>query len=179
MILAVALVAMLVSAAQALTPDVYPHDGGKKFDKWPCEYIKQDLCEFPVKLKIPYFVSIPKCDDLKITLNQVECSKDSDWPCFEGCTTFDIKGNFDYILYASISQELIDGDFDVLFTEVDGVDIDDDDEIELEACEHEVEICVTLKKADLHDNGGVTAGDTETVAYVQLEIKPAADCNTL
>ena len=109
-LIAVAVVALLATSAQALGPD--PDTGkmgdhtGIKVDPikmnviWPFEYKALDLCVIPVKMKVGVFVQVEKCYDRKIILNQVECgdigkNSSGDWPCYLGCETIKVRANID------------------------------------------------------------------------------------
>jgi hypothetical protein len=109
-LIAVAVVALLATSAQALGPD--PHTGkldkhtGIKVDPikmdvlWPFEYKALDLCVIPVKMKIGLFVQIEECHKRKIVLQQVECgdigkNTQGDWPCYKGCEDIKVRANFD------------------------------------------------------------------------------------
>jgi hypothetical protein len=164
MLLVVAVVALLVSAAQAIDTT---YKGGKKYDSWPTQYVKQFLCKIPVKMCIPWYVVLKDCDKKVINLTQYICADETKWPCFSGCTKFTVEANFDYILYASLNSadKKMDGSWSVKFTGGDG-------SIMGSACNTEFEICVDLKRADLHPGSTAEAGTTVEVHKVKIEVIP-------
>ena len=106
-LIAVAVVALLATSAQALGPD--PHTGGGNSPAikvnieqmhigWPFEYKALDLCVIPVYMNVGYYVQVEKCNERKIKLVQVECGdmeKGSDWPCYQDCEDVKVRANFE------------------------------------------------------------------------------------
>jgi hypothetical protein len=110
-LIAIAVIALVASAAQALGPD--PHFfpiGGKdditiKVDNgsydigWPFEYKALTICTIPVYMNVGYYVEIDDCDGRKIELQQVDCGDigkgSGDWPCYLDCETVKFRSNFE------------------------------------------------------------------------------------
>jgi hypothetical protein len=182
-LIAVAVVALLATSAQALGPD--PSTGkqgdhtGIKVDPlemqvfWPFEYKALDLCVIPVKMKVGVFVQIEKCYKLKIILNQVECgdigkNNTGEWPCYLGCTNIKVRANIDVKLglkKAKIGNVL--DKWEAYFT--------DGDTIDGGAGWITHEICVKAWKAQLFRGevgDAAMAGEVVDVGTVTVTVKP-------
>jgi hypothetical protein len=181
-LIAVAVVALLATSAQAFGPE--PHYGaqgpnkGIKIDPikmdifWPfVEYKALDLCQIPVKMKIGVFVQIEKCHEKKIVLSQVDCAdmgknSSGDWPCYKGCTTIKVRSNFDVKLAltkAKVGPVL--QDWSAYFTGADTVDAG--------TGWNALEICVDAWKANLYAQEVLgQAGETFDVGTVTVTVKP-------
>lgn len=182
-LIAVAVVALLATSAQALGPD--PSTGklgdhtGIKVDPlkmqvfWPFEYKALDLCVIPVKMKVGVFVQIEKCYDRKIILNQVECgdigkNNSGEWPCYLGCETIKVRANIDVKLGLNKAKvgSVLDK-WEAYFT--DGNTIDGG------AGWISHEICVKAWKAQLWSNtigDAAMAGSEVNVGTVTVTVKP-------
>lgn len=84
---------------------------GTWYKQWPgtvtvtTEYTAIDLCCIPVYLEVGMYAEIYQCGNQKITLKQVPCSQityagghGNDYPCYQGCTNFGVRGNFPMLL---------------------------------------------------------------------------------
>ena len=182
-LIAVAVVALLATSAQALGPD--PDTGkmgdhtGIKVDPikmnviWPFEYKALDLCVIPVKMKVGVFVQVEKCYDRKIVLNQVECgdigkNSSGDWPCYLGCETIKVRANIDVKLGLNKAKvgNVIDA-WDAYFT--------DGNTVAGGAGWVSHEICVKAWKAQLFRGEigqAAMAGDVVDVGTVTVTVKP-------
>lgn len=105
-LIAIAVVALLATSAQALGPD--PHTGGGNNPAikvnhesmtigWPFEYKALPMCEIPVYMNVGHYVQVEKCNERKIKLVQVPCEDigKSDWPCYYDCENVKIRANFE------------------------------------------------------------------------------------
>ena len=181
-LIAVAVVALLATSAQALGPDAHTgkldkHTGIKvdpiKMDVlWPfVEYKALPLCVIPVKMKIGLFVQIEECHKRKIILNQVECgdigkNTSGDWPCYLGCTTIKVRANFDAKL--GLDKAKVGGVLDkweAYFTDGDTVDA--------VAGWVSHEICVKAWRAKLYSVAAAAKADEVIdVGTVTVTVKP-------
>ncbi|MHC4168500.1 MAG: hypothetical protein ACYSWQ_16230 [Planctomycetota bacterium] len=181
-LIAVTVVALLATAAQAYGPDP---DTGKQGDHtgikvdpikmdifWPfVEYKALDLCVIPVKMEIGVFVQIEKCHDRKIILKQVECgdigkNAQGDWPCYKGCETIKVRSNFDVKLGLKLNKvgPVIDK-WSAEFTGGDTVDGG--------TGWNSLEICVKAWKAKLYEQEVLgKAGEKFDVGTVTVTVKP-------
>ena len=73
-------------------------------ETWKYEPI--EICKFPVFMDVGHYVQLKECHKRKIELKQVDCEeigKDgSNFPCYKGCETIQVKANFPAIFSASI-----------------------------------------------------------------------------
>jgi len=184
-LIAIAVLVFVTSAAKAAGPDVHRFDeNGEKasikvdMEKitvgWPFEYTALTLCEMPVKMNVGYFVQIKDCDDKKIELKQVKCAdiNQSKWPCYSACTKFTVYSNFK----AELGTKLVKGSAGIIKdwkayykTSTDTpstlvVDITG-------TSGKEVEVCVDAWEAQLL--AATTHGETVTVGSLQITVKPA------
>lgn len=181
-LIAVAVVALLATSAQALGPD--PHTGkmdkhtGIKVDPidmsvfWPFEFKALDLCVIPVKMKVGVFVQIEECNKRKIVLKQVECgdigkNAQGDWPCYKGCETIKVRANIDVKLGLNKAKvgPILDK-WEAFFTDGDTVDGG--------AGWVSHEICVEAWRAKLFEAEAedAMAGDEVDVGTVTVTVKP-------
>jgi hypothetical protein len=181
-LIAVAVVALLATSAQALGPE--PHTGkmggnqGVKVDPqnmsifWPFEYKALDLCVIPVKMKVGVFVQIEECHKRKIVIKQVECgdigkNSQGDWPCYKGCETIKVRANIDVKLGLKTAKvgPILDK-WSASFT--------DGDTVAGGAGWVPHEICVTAWKAKLFeaDASAAMAGSEVHVGDVTVTVKP-------
>jgi len=109
-LIAIAVVALLTTAANAAIVDWYGHIDKNRIVKvdgketatmrWPYEIVYQKLiiCTIPVYMKVGMYVEIEKCDEKKVVLEQVECGTigkgGNDFPCYEGNVSFNARANF-------------------------------------------------------------------------------------
>jgi len=126
-LIAIAVVALVASAAQALGPDPHFFPIGGTDDitiksdfqeldiGWPFEYKAITICTVPVYMNVGYYVEIDDCDGRKIELKQVDCGDidkaAGDWPCYLDCETIKIRSNFEVKLGTKLVKigPVIDG----------------------------------------------------------------------
>jgi hypothetical protein len=175
-LIAIAVVALLATSAQALGPD--PHTGNFQDGQsikvniqqmdigWPFEYKALDLCTIPVYMHVGFFVQVYKCQDRKIKLVQVECGDigkgGGDWPCYKDCEKVKVRANFEAKLGLSKSKE--GGVLDQWSAYFNGTST-----VDASGNWNEIEICVDAWKANLLKN---TPGKEIKVGTVTLTVKP-------
>lgn len=84
---------------------------GTWYKQWPgtvtvtTNYTALDLCCIPVYLEIGMYAEVWNCGNQKIVLKQVPCTGTGgigktagDYPCYNGCTNFGVRGNFPMLL---------------------------------------------------------------------------------
>ena len=178
-LIAIAVVALLATSAQALGPD--PHtgliDGTHQSIKiniqnmdigWPVEYKALDLCVIPVYMHVGYFVDVAECI-IAIKLVQVGCGDIEkgvgDWPCYLDCKTVLIRANFKVKLGLRLEKnragEDIIGEWDAYFGRSDVIAGD--------GSWHTKRVCVKAWKARLQNH---PAGEQVRVGKVTLTVKP-------
>ena len=178
--IAIAVVALLATSAQALGPD--PHTGNMNGGKeqsikvniqkmqigWPFEYKALDLCVIPVYMHVGYFVQVEKCYDRKIKLVQVECADvgkgSGDWPCYKDCEKLKIRANFEVKLGTKLTKigSVIDGNNWRAYFK-------GNDTIDAVAGWQEVEVCVESWKSKLYNNA---PGTEIKVGELHITVKP-------
>ncbi len=109
-LIAIAVVALLATSAQAALSEHYFDFGdhrGVKVDgkltptyRWPgsWSYNALTICNIPIVMDVGMYVKVIGCDTKKITLQQVNCAdigKGGKYPCYKGCTDFDVIANFE------------------------------------------------------------------------------------
>jgi hypothetical protein len=103
-LIAIAIVALFVTAASAAV------NPAKYDDHWPYEYVAVDICVIPVYMDVGMYVQIKDCGKKKIVLKQVNCeeiekSPTDDFPCYKGCSEFEIRANFEAKLGTHLEKE--------------------------------------------------------------------------
>jgi hypothetical protein len=170
-LIAIALVAFLASTAPADIEVYYwgfdpetgsvsgiDKDTGTKVDGnekvyWPYEYKEVAVCVMPVKMEIGMYVEVQDCKDKKIILHQVDCGDinkgTGDFPCYLGCTEFEVRANFD----VKMGTKLVKGDTGVI-DKWEGY-YDGGDVVPGDGGNHKVKVCVKAWKARLwnHEKG--------------------------
>jgi hypothetical protein len=174
-LIAIAVVALLATSAQALGPE--PHTGGgnspaikvnlEKIEiGWPFEYKALDLCVIPVYMHVGYFVQVEKCNERKIKLVQVDCADigkgGGDWPCYKDCENVKVRANFEVKLGLKKSKigDVLK-DWSAYFQGGDVVAGD--------GAWHTVTVCVDAWKAQLYKNA---PGTSVKVGEVTITVKP-------
>jgi hypothetical protein len=101
-IIALAVVALMVTVAQAGDPSI------KRDGDWPWTYKAIDLCTMPVYMDVGHYVQLEKCHDRKIHLKQVDCDSigkgGGDFPCYTDCEKIKVRANFPAIFGASLKK---------------------------------------------------------------------------
>ena len=113
-LIAIAVVALLATTVQAATYPAIKHEG------WPWTKIYDSLpiCTFPVVLEVGHYVQIWKCNEIKMKLEQVDCSAIGEaadkFPCYgdvdealdlhgPACVTIQARANFPAVFGATFS----------------------------------------------------------------------------
>jgi hypothetical protein len=182
-LIAIAVIALVASAAQALGPD--PHFFEKQISGeltpdiaikvnnetldigWPFEYKKVTICTIPVFMNVGYYVELEDCADRKIELQQVDCgdiSKGSgDFPCYFDCDTVRIRANF--LVEVSTDKKKMSGsimaDWD---TYVDG-----DKEVPADGSWKSITVCVKAWKVKLLNHA---PGSKVKVGDLVVQVRP-------
>jgi hypothetical protein len=138
--------------------------GEKKIENWQgyWTWFAQPVKDFPIKMKIPWFIDITNQEGWEILLEQVECAAlgrgAGDWPCFKGCNDLKVATNFNCTLLCGVNRKYLDGMWDCSVSPED-VDIPGGT----------ATVCVELWKADLLS---MPPGETMHVADVDIYVKP-------
>jgi hypothetical protein len=102
-IIAIALMCMLSTVS--FGQDGFPSGQFKIDGLWPATidiyYTPQEICRIPVYIKVGMFIQVKDCNKKKITMEQVNCPSGQSFPCYKGCTTIEVRSNFE----AQISLE--------------------------------------------------------------------------
>lgn len=173
-LIAIAVIGLLTTAAQALGPD--PHTGGGNSPAikvnvesmnigWPFEYKALDLCTMPVYMNVGYFVQVEKCNERKIKLVQVDCGDigkgGGDWPCHFDCENVKIRANFEVKLGLNFSHGSIIDKHDQYFDGANTVDNSGE--------WNTIKVCIKTWKSRLYKQ---TPGATEKVGDLTITVKP-------
>lgn len=138
--------------------------GEKKIESWQGYWVwsAQPVKDFPVKMKIPWYIKIVNEEDWEIQLEQVDCAAlgrgAGDWPCFRGCRDLIVETNFNCTLLAGVNRRYMEGKWG---TSVCPEDID--------MPGGTATVCVELWKADLLT---MPPGETMHVADVDIYVRP-------
>ncbi len=181
-LIAITVVALLATSAQALGPDPETGTYGGKYQGfkihpikmdifWPfVEYKALDLCVIPVKMEIGIMVQIEECNKKKIVLKQVECGDlglgGGDWPCYTGCVNIKVRSNFDIKL--GLKTAKIGPVLDKWKAYFDGADT-----VDAVSGWNTLTVCVDAWKAKIYEVEALpTAGQTVDVGTVTVTVKP-------
>jgi hypothetical protein len=173
-LIAIAVVALLASSAQAAGPD--PHTGGgnspaikvniEKLEiGWPFEYKALDLCVIPVYMNVGYYVQLEKCHERKVKLVQVDCGdmeKGSDWPCYQDCEDMKIRANFEAKIGAKLENKT--GVIDKMAAYFKGGDV-----VDASGDWNTITVCVEAWKTKLWEQA---PGSQVKVADLHITVKP-------
>jgi len=179
-LIAITVVALLATSAQALGPD--PHTGkmgndtGIKIDKmnmniyWPFEYKSLDLCTIPVFMDVGVMVQVEKCNERKIILKQVECgdigkNTQGDWPCYKDCEDVKIRSNINVVLGLTKAKK---GNTNVL-DQWNAYFKDGVNTVDALSGWKTITVCVDAWKAKLFE---AAPGDKIEVGEVTITVKP-------
>jgi hypothetical protein len=136
----------------------------KKIERWQgyWTWFAQPVKDFPIKMKIPWFIDITNQEGWEILLEQVECAAlgrgAGDWPCFKGCKDLKVAVNFNCTLLCGVNRKYLDGMWGCSVSPED-VDIPGGT----------ATVCVKLWNADLLS---MPPGETMHVADVDIYVKP-------
>ena len=107
--IALAVVALMVTAVQAATPEEQPDNTIKRDGDWPWTYKAIDLCKMPVYMDVGHYVQLKECHKREIRLKQVDCDSIGkvlgDFPCYTDCEDIEVRANFPAIFGASLAKE--------------------------------------------------------------------------
>jgi len=163
-LIAIALLAFLTTTVQAGDDAENPW---KFDDHWPWVYLELEICQIPVYMDVGMYVDLKDCGKKSIVLKQVSCDTigkgSGDFPCYKGCTTVQIRANFEVKLgtklytigdvikswAATLSTDIVPGDGNY----------------------HDIEVCVTAWKAQIWK---AAPGDKVLVGEVAITVKPNA-----
>jgi len=171
-LLAIAVVAFLAAIVQADTRQY-------KGDPWPTVYKPVEMCTIPVYIEVGWWIEIKDCQDLEITLEQVNCSeleivnKDADdWPCYEGCEKFKVRTNFEAELDLEFDHDsdIINKHDEGIFNETSG-DWEDPFIVSPDADWQEFEICINAWVVERWESTA-DAGDDEKVGDLIIWVVP-------
>jgi hypothetical protein len=165
--IALAVVALLATAANAQKDDA---SGGKlKIDPgdWPFTFAKIDLCTFPVLMDIGRFVEIKDCHKRELRLQQVSCPSGRGFPCHSGCEDFEARANFDAIFGARFDKNDL-GNSVVKKTKL--FFKDDINQITGDGGWHKLTICLDTWESELFKAGQF--GDKKKVGTITIDVKP-------
>jgi hypothetical protein len=178
-LIAIALVAFLASTAPAAIEVYYwgaiDKDTGVKVDGnekvyWPYEYKALDVCSMPVLMEIGMYVEVQDCTDKKMKIKQVDCGDigkgGGDFPCYLGCTSFDVRANFDVKMGGRLEKDSSTPVIDKWESYYDGGDV-----VPGDGNNHSVKICVKAWKAQLWKSAG-TIGTEIKVGTLFVTAKP-------
>jgi len=175
-LIAIAVVALLATSAQAALSEHYFDFGdhrGVKVDgkdtptfRWPYSWSYQALtiCNIPIVMDVGMYVKVIDCDKKKITLVQVNCDdigKGGKYPCYKGCTDFNVIANFEVKMGASLhkTSDLIKD----WSAEYEGGDVVP------AATTTNIKLCVKAWEAQLDKH---PAGENVSVGNVDITVKP-------
>jgi hypothetical protein len=91
-LIAIALLAFLTTTVQAGDEAENPW---KFDDHWPWVYLELEICQIPVYMDVGMYVDMKDCGKKKIVLKQITCPDGKKFPCYTGCTAFEIRANFE------------------------------------------------------------------------------------
>jgi len=177
-LIAIALVALLATSVQAGLSEHYLDfgdsaavkvDGKETVDfRWPytVSYKALKICTIPIKMDIGMYVQVKDCNKKKIVLTQVDCGdigqSTSKYPCYKGCTDFDVRANFEVKLGTSLNKI---GDIIKNWKAYyDGGDV-----VPGDGADHNIKLCVEAWEAQIYKHA---AGDQVTVGSVDITVKP-------
>jgi hypothetical protein len=173
-LIAIALVALLVTSAQAALDTHYFPIGdhhaikvdGSENVRWPYEYKALVVCNIPIKMKVGMFVQVKDCAKKKIVLQQVDCGDigkgSGDYPCYLGCVDFDVRANFEVKMGQSLHKS---GDVIVDWScFYDGGDV-----VPGDGDYHNMKVCVQAWKTAIYK---AAPGDEVSVGSINITVKP-------
>lgn len=138
--------------------------GEAKYEGWEgyWTWIAQPVKDFPVKMKIPWFIRITNEKDWVLWLAQVypNCG-DNTFPCFEGCKELKIACNFNLTLECAVVDTKMAGDWSCRYTNPN-----------IDKPGANTDVCVKVKKADLLGSLPGNPGEEKQVATLRILCKP-------
>ena len=163
-LIAIALLAFLTTTVQAGDDAENPW---KFDDHWPWVYLELEICQIPVYMDVGMYVDLKDCGKKSIVLKQVSCDTigkgSGDFPCYKGCTTVQIRANFEVKLGTKLYKI---GDVNKDWAVTLSTDI-----VPGDGNYHDSEECVTAWKAQIWK---AAPGDKVLVGEVAITVKPNA-----
>ena len=163
-LIAIALLAFLTTTVQAGDEAENPW---KFDDHWPWVYLELEICQIPVYMDVGMYVDLKDCGKKSIVLKQVSCDTigkgSGDFPCYKGCTTVQIRANFEVKLGTKLYKI---GDVIKSWAVTLSTDI-----VPGDGNYHDIEVCVTAWKAQIWK---AAPGDKVLVGEVAITVKPNA-----
>jgi hypothetical protein len=161
-IIALAVVALMVSVVQAADPSI------KKDGDWPWTYKAIDLCKFPVYMDVGHYVQLKECNKRELKLKQVDCESigkgGGDFPCYTGCEEIEVRANFPAIFGAKLAKiGPILKDTSVYWT-------DDINQIGGGGAWEKLEVCIDAWKAEIWK--AAEPDDKLQVGELTINVKP-------
>jgi hypothetical protein len=139
--------------------------GEKKIEGWQgyWTWFAQPVKDFPIKMKIPWFIDITNQEGWEIQLEQVECAVlgpayIAEWPCFRGSRDLIVAVNFNCTLLCGINKTYLAGNW--------GCSMNPED---IDMPGGTSTVCVKLWKPDLLS---APPGENMHVADVDIYVKP-------
>jgi len=181
-LIAIAVVALLATSVHAAITEHYFTAGDHKAVKvdgketptfrWPYEvsYKALTVCNIPIKMQVGYYVQVANCKDKKIILAQVGCGDigkgTADYPCYNGCVTFDVRANFEVKLGQTLHQDgdIITGGGGGWSCYYEGGDVVPND-----GDWHTMKVCVNAWKVAIYK---ALPGDEVAVGSIDITVKP-------
>ena len=163
-LIAIALLAFLTTTVQAGDDAENPW---KFDDHWPWVYLELEICQIPVYMDVGMYVDLKDCGKKSIVLKQVSCDTigkgSGDFPCYKGCTTVQIRANFEVKLGTKLYKigDVIKDWAVTLSTDI----------VPGDGNYHDIEVCVTAWKAQIWK---AAPGDKVLVGEVAITVKPNA-----
>jgi hypothetical protein len=176
-LIAIAVVALLATSVHAGLSEHYLSFGDSRAVKvdgketqtfrWPYQisYDALVICNIPVTMDVGMYVQVIDCADKKINMVQVNCDdigKSGKYPCYKGCTTFDVVANFEVKLGAVLhkTSDILKG-AEAFY---EGGDV-----VPGDGSATEIKLCVKAWEAQLQNH---PAQDKVSVANVDITVKP-------
>jgi len=187
-LIAIAVVALLATTVQAIDNPL-KKEGGWPFH-WTVTYDEIDVCTFPVKLEVGYYVQIKDCGDMLLKLTQVDCATieadegdhADDFPCYRGCVKtladpvvlgFEARANFPAVFGArfdagnrDITDDIIGENWDLNWGPGDDNQIVGDGSYEL------LKLCMEAWNVELWNSGSGNTSGVVQVGEITISVKP-------
>jgi hypothetical protein len=169
-LIAIALLGFLTTTVQAGddAQDIWKFD-----DHWPWVYLELEVCQIEVLMDIGHYVQIKDCHKVKpIILKQITCPDGKKFPCYKGCTEFQLRANFEVKVGTKLyklSDVIKDNKWEGSILLTDGVT--DGSIVPGDGDYHKRLVCVEAWEAQIWKAG---PGDKVLVGEVAITVKPNA-----
>jgi hypothetical protein len=158
-IIALAVVALMVTVAQADDPSI------KRDGDWPWTYKAIDLCVMPVYMDVGHYVQMKECHKREVKVKQIDCPSGREFPCYSGCEEFEVRANF---------PAIFGGDLENLHAVIKEKEVwwkDDDNQISGSTGDWEkLEVCVDFWETEIWKAS--QPDDELKVADLHITVKP-------